>query len=225
MTRMIGRLLVTLVLAAGVVFGLRATGVFAHAEYERSTPAKDEVVAAAPAQMDVYFSQEVFRQEGANFVRVFHEGVNDAGTQVSEGDGVIDDNDRTHITATLQAGLAEGRYIVRWQSLSDADGDDDEGAFCFYVVVQPTAEQAAECSAFSDEEEPTTAATSGGGETPGVTAGETAAVDATPTIAETVGDDDGSSNTGVIIGIIVAVVVVAVVGGGVALYMRQRQQG
>ena len=205
MTRIITRLLVTLVLAASVVLGLRATGVFAHAEYERSTPAKDEVAATAPAQLDVYFTQEVFREAGANFVRVF----NDAGTQVSDGDGVIDDSDRKHLTATLPPGLPNGRYIVRWQTLSDADGDDDEGAFCFYVVVPPTAEQAAECAAF-DEAEPTPSET---------------AAEASPTATTTPDDSEGSSNTGIIVGAIVAVAAVVVVIGGGALYLRQRQQG
>lgn len=220
MVKRIGQVLMFFVMAGGALLALRVTGVFAHAEYERSTPTKDEVLAAAPAQVDVYFSQEITRQEGANFVRVF----NDQNAQVSDGDGVIDDNDRTHITATLQGGLLDGRYIVRWKSLSDADGDDDEGAFCFYVVVQPTPEQAAECAAF-DEAEPTAAATSGDGETPGATEAEATAVEATPTAITTPDDDDDSSNTGVIVGIIVAVAAVVVVAGGGALYMRQRQQG
>lgn len=188
----------------------------AHADYERSEPGRDAVVQTSPATVDVFFTQELFRQQGANFVRVF----NDQNAQVSDGDGVIDDNDRKHMAATIPATLPEGRYIVRWQSLSDADGDDDEGAFCFYVVVQPTAEQAAECAALAATEEPEATGTAGAG-TPSAATAEPTAAEATPTAIAPTDDDDNDSNTGVIVGIVVAVAVVVVVAGGVAFYLRR----
>lgn len=217
MIRASGRLVVFLVLALGAAFLLPSTA-FGHADYERSVPSKNEVVATPPTQIDVFFSQEVLKQEGANYVRVF----DDAGTQVSEGDGVVSDDDRTLITATFPTTLAEGRYIVEWKSLSDADGDEDSSAFCFFVVTPPTEEQAADCLA-REEAEPTSAAT--GVATTALTPAATSADtpdEPTPTEA---GDDEGSSsNTGLIIGIIIAVVVVGG-GAGVFFFMRQRQQG
>ena len=195
--------------------------VSAHSDYERSVPARDEVVQAAPALIDVFFTQEVFRQEGSNFVRVF----DSSGTQVSDGDGVIDDDDRTHISATLQPDLPPGRYIVRWKTLSDIDGDDDEGAFCFYIAVQPSPSEQEECAAFAEE-----------GETPGAPttepAGPTATAPeeqptstpaATPASTEE-DDDDGGTSAALIAGIIAGVVVVIVVGGGAIIWLRRTLQ-
>lgn len=200
-------LLLTVVIAgAGLL--LSPGDAFAHADYESSTPAKDEVVQQPLAQVDVIFTQEVSRQGDQSSVRVF----NEANTQVSEGPGVVDDADRTHISAALPADLAPGRYIVRWTTISDEDGDEDEGAFCFYVGVEPTAAQQAECATF-DEEEPTVTA---GGAT--VTSQEPGA---TPTSADGNDDDDGG-NSGAVAAVIVGVVIaVAVVGGALFLWVRR----
>jgi methionine-rich copper-binding protein CopC len=218
MTRAYGRLVVFLGLALGVLL-LAPSTAFGHADYERSVPNKNEVVATPPTQIDVFFAQEVLKQEGANYVRVF----DDSGTQVSDGDGVVSDDDRTLITAMFPNTLAEGRYIVEWKTLSDGDGDEDSSAFCFFVVTPPTDEQAADCLA-REEAEPTAVATTGGATTPVATFAETPS-EASPTVAAPSDDEDDSSNTGLIIGIIIAVVVVAGAGAGVYFFMRQRQQG
>ncbi len=201
----------------------------AHAGYDRSVPAKNAVIEQAPERVDVWFTQEIFRQEGANFVRVF--GPDDQ--QVSEGDGMLDDDDRTHMFATLPAGLPDGRYVVRWQTLSDADGDQADGAFCFFVGVELTADQQTECAALAGDDAftpgpvgtapavdtPTTAPP-----TPTEAAAEPTATpaDAAPTPPATEEDDDGT-NTSAVIGIIVGVVIaVAVVGGGAYYLWRRR---
>lgn len=193
--------------------GLSNTSVWAHAEYDHSVPAQNEVVAQPPDHIDVFFGQEVFKQTGANFVRVF----DDAGTQVSDGDGVVDDDDRTHISAAFPSTLAPGRYIVRWMTLSDEDGESDDGAFCFYVAVEPTEAQQAECAALAEEEEP--APTTAGG-TPTVT-------EITPQPAATAadagdGDGDGGGSNGAIVGSVIGgVAAVAVVGVGFVLWRRR----
>ena len=136
-------LVLTSVLAAA---GL-ATDVEAHGGFDRSEPIPNAVLSERPAGVDVWFTQEVFKQEGANFVRVF----NQQNVQVSEGDGVVDDDDRTHISVALPPALGDGRYIVRWKTTSDLDQDTLEGAFCFYIGVEPTAEQEGECAALDHE--------------------------------------------------------------------------
>ena len=40
------------------------TAVLAHADYDRSVPAADELVLQAPQQVQVWFTQELFRREG-----------------------------------------------------------------------------------------------------------------------------------------------------------------
>jgi methionine-rich copper-binding protein CopC len=192
--------------------------VFAHADYDHSVPDKDEVVPESPPQIDVYFKQEVFKQEGANYVRVF----DDAGTQVSEGDGVVDDDDRTHISAALQPDLPPGRYIVQWQTLSDEDGDSDDGSFCFFVAVEPSAAEAEECAALAGDEEETPEPTADASPTEPVEA--TAAPAASPTAepaSDADGDDDGTNTALIAGGIAAAVVVVLVVGGGAVVWLRR----
>jgi hypothetical protein len=210
---------------------LAVTQVFAHAEYDRSTPGRDEVVAGAPAQVDVFFTQDVKKVEGRYFVRVY-DGSGAVGAefcetaeapQVSDGDGVVDDDDRTHISALLPPDLPDGRYVVCWMTTSDLDDDEDAGAFCFYIGSEPSEEQAAECAAFEEEEEPT--ATEGQAtELPVPTATSPPAGDETPTALPPVDavdvDDDGVS-AGVIIGIIVGVIAIAAVAGGVAVWLRR----
>lgn len=101
----------------------------AHAEYKRSEPAADAVIAPSPPDVQVWFTQELFRREGANSLAVFGPD----GGQVDNGDARIDDDDRTHMIVSLPAGLPPGRYTVKWQTLSLEDGDDHSGEFAFTV--------------------------------------------------------------------------------------------
>lgn len=189
--------------------GLSSTSVWAHAAYDRSVPAQDEVVQQPPDHIDVFFKQEVFKQTGANFVRVF----DDAGTQVSEGDGLVDDDDRTHIAAAFPSTLAPGRYLVLWMTLSDEDGESDDGAFCFYVAVEPIDAQQAECAALAGAEDASP--------TPGTTAtGEPPVATATPPDGGAEGDG-GGSNGALIGGVIGGVAAVAVVGAAFVLWQRR----
>ena len=185
---------------------------FAHAEYERSEPARDEVVAEAPARVDVFFTQEVFKQAGKNYVRVFDDGE----TQVSEGNGTVDDDNRLHIFADLPPGLPDGRYIVEWMTTSDEDGDSDDGAFCFYVNAETSTEMAAECAALADEEESTATASLG---TP--TAGRAEATATTAPVPNDANDDGGVSTVALVIGAIAVAAVVVAVGGAVAVWLRR----
>ncbi|MEX1254859.1 MAG: copper resistance protein CopC [Dehalococcoidia bacterium] len=225
MKRLRAGLLALLAFVIGLMLLGRVAPVFAHAEYESSTPAIDEVVATAPAQVDVFYAQEMARRTGEYFLRVF----NEQQTQVSQGDGTIDDADRKHMFTALPGDLPPGRYIVSWKNVSDEDADDDEGSFCFYIAVQPTAEQQAECAALADEEEGPTATAAAVAPTEGATVATATAGAAEPTATpggtEAEDDDDGGSNTGLIIVAVVAgaAVVLAVVGG-VAIWLRRTLQ-
>ena len=119
----------------------------AHGGFDRSEPIPNEVLSERPAGVDVWFTQEVFKQDGANFVRVLDQ----QNVQVSEGDGVVDDDDRTHISTALPPALGDGLYVVRWKTTSDVDQDTIEGAFCFYIGAEPTAEQEGECAVLEHE--------------------------------------------------------------------------
>jgi len=209
--------------AVVAVTALLAGQVSAHAAYERSEPAKNAIVPAPPAQVDVYYTQDLARQQGAYFLRVFSED----GTQVSLGDGIIDDDNRRHMFATLSPGLSAGRYIVRWMNLSDEDGEADEGAFCFYVGVEPTAAQAAECAAFEEDGavEPTAPATqpvASPTQLPPTEVAPTAtAPEPTATDSGNEADDGGAPVGAIVGGIVGGVIAVAVIAGGVIMWLRR----
>jgi methionine-rich copper-binding protein CopC len=134
---------------------LAPSRVTAHAAYDRSQPAADAVVRTAPAQVDVWFTQEMFRREGENTLSVI--GPN--GQPVNVGSVTLDSEDRTHLFIALNAGLGPGEYVVSWATLSAVDGDTAEGEFRF--TVDPSAPEAtatpaakAEASASEQPDEP-----------------------------------------------------------------------
>ena len=100
-----------------------------HADYERSDPPAGAVIPTAPEEVHIWFTQELFRREGENDIRVIGPG----DEEVHLGGAIIDDDDRAHMWVALQPGLGEGEYRVLWRSLSADDGDTEEGEFTFSV--------------------------------------------------------------------------------------------
>jgi methionine-rich copper-binding protein CopC len=126
------RVWVGVVLAAALalgVFGLHARTVYAHAAYDRSEPGFAAELPDAPDRVDIWFSQELFRQEGANAITVS----DDAGALWLAAELTLDRDDRRHVFAELPERLPAGRYFVGWTNLSADDGDDEAGRFVFYV--------------------------------------------------------------------------------------------
>lgn len=199
-TGICGILLLTLALTA-----LVPRQAAAHAGLDHSVPAHNDVLEESPAEVDVFFEGEVVKKEGLTFVRVF--GVADE-QQVSEGDGTVDDDDRTHIFATLPPGLPDGQYIVQWTATSDEDNETVSGVFCFYINLEPTSGSNDVC-----------------GEVGGrllAAVEEALAEDGEPEVVVSESDDGGTS-TGAIVGFVAGGVVVAlIVLGGAAVVLRRR---
>lgn len=108
----------------------------AHADYDRSLPAADEVLSQAPPQVQVWFTQELFRREGMNSLEVY----GPEQQRVDQADAAIDDDNRSLMTVSLQPGLPNGLYTVRWHTLSADDGDEADGEFRFTLrAADPTA--------------------------------------------------------------------------------------
>jgi methionine-rich copper-binding protein CopC len=124
------------------MLAVRAPSASAHSAYDHSTPGEGEVVATAPTKIDVYFAEEMERANGLPTLVVLA----DDGDVVDKG-AVLDDADRTHISAELNDGLEDGRYTVIWHNVSADDGDEAQGAFYFYVGVGPSATSAASTTA------------------------------------------------------------------------------
>jgi methionine-rich copper-binding protein CopC len=183
--------LLALVVAAAfaVLAAMPAPPVSAHAAYESSTPNDGEVVAESPATITVNFNQEVSRSGGLPTLEV----VNAAGDTVSSN-AVLNDDDRTIMTADLNPGLPDGRYAILWHTVSAEDGEEAKGAAFFYVGEAPSAT------------------------IPGATGSATPAPTATAAPVDGDDDSDGVSMLLLIGGIIGGLVV----GGGGGLLLGRR---
>jgi methionine-rich copper-binding protein CopC len=100
-----------------------------HADYARSEPAADEVLSTPPTEVKVWFTQELFRREGENWLHV----TGPDGKRVDVEPATVDDNDRTLLTVSLVEGLADGAYRVEWRALSADDGHAEEDVFGFAI--------------------------------------------------------------------------------------------
>ena len=99
------------------------------------------MIPRAPERVEIWFTQELFRREGANVIEVRAP----SGERADAGDPVVDDRDRTHLSVGLAPGLPAGRYAVDWQTLSAVDGDTARGSFAF--TLDPDALEPAERAA------------------------------------------------------------------------------
>ncbi len=158
-----------------------STAVLAHADYDDAVPAAGEVVSQAPQQVQVWFTQELFRREGQNSLEVY--GPDDQ--KVDQDDAAIDDDNRKLMTVSLQSDLPNGVYTVRWRTLSADDGDDAEGEFQFTIQAdEPEATPAATstaaptATAVPDQSSPTNTA-----------APESAETESTPSASDQASDE------------------------------------
>jgi methionine-rich copper-binding protein CopC len=141
-------LLAGLLLVAAVAAGVLVSGrAGAHAGYDRSEPAFAAELDSAPLRIGLWFSQELFRREGANTIRL----VDAEGAELPLGEATVDSDDRSHLFAELEGELPPGRYLVKWTSLSAEDGDDDAGVYPFYVTRSPDASDKTADRALADE--------------------------------------------------------------------------
>jgi methionine-rich copper-binding protein CopC len=106
----------------------------AHATYVRSEPGAGAVIATAPARVEIWFAQDMFRRRGENWIKV----TGPTGGAVHVGEATIDDDDRRHLTVDLMPDLPPGEYRVAWRTLSAEDGDAAEDTFTF--TIDPQAE-------------------------------------------------------------------------------------
>lgn len=199
-------------LAATFALLIGGGNVAAHARYAASTPARGEVLDASPAQVEITFTQDIQRVTGTYGMEVYPQSGDAAGPEgasVTAGDAVIDDDDRSVMRVALQPALPPGRYVVSYRNVSDADGDRWEGAFSFYVGVQPTeADLAADAILLAAEEE------DGATPTPRATAEPDTTPDSSATSIPPGGadNDEGGASASLIITAIVAAIVGVALG-------------
>lgn len=114
--------------AALLVTGLLASagGVGAHAFLDRAEPRVGSTVRTPPAQVKLWFTQDL--EPAFSAVKV----LNDAGQPVDAGDGRVDPANRALLQVSLSP-VRPGQYKVVWRVLS-IDTHVTEGDFTFRVA-------------------------------------------------------------------------------------------
>ncbi|MCW6506580.1 copper homeostasis periplasmic binding protein CopC [Lichenifustis flavocetrariae] len=99
---------------------------FAHAHLKSSTPAADSIVATAPTELDLTFS------EGVNLKFTGVKVTGPAKTAVATGNAALGASSDTTLVVPLSDILAAGSYTVAWHALS-TDGHKTSGTYTFTI--------------------------------------------------------------------------------------------
>ena len=124
------------VIAAMLFLGICSVGqVSAHAELDRSNPKAGSTVQGSPAQVEIWFTEEI--AEGSAIAVV-----DAAGKPATTAEAKLDlfDPDRKHLTVELAPNLPNGVYTVNWTSISAEDGDTESDSFTFTIAGGGTSE-------------------------------------------------------------------------------------
>ncbi len=105
------------------------TPVHAHALLLRSNPASNAVLAQAPAQVELFFSEVI--EANLSTVSVLDSN----GKAVDLGDVRVDPSDPTRMTVSLGS-LLDGVYTVAWKAISATDGHLTSGSFPFAIGTE-----------------------------------------------------------------------------------------
>jgi len=111
-----------MVCAAAWLAGI-APAALAHAFLDHSTPAVGSTVHASPAQVELWFTEQL--EPAFSTIRVLDQ----ANQRRDKGDAKVDPRDATALQVSLPP-LAPGRYRVEWRVLS-VDTHVTEGDFTF----------------------------------------------------------------------------------------------
>jgi copper transport protein len=98
----------------------------AHAILLRSNPAANAILAQAPVQVELFFSETL--EAASSSIKVY----DSAGGRADLADVRVDPADGTRMTVSLHS-LPDGVYTVSWSATSKIDGHQTTGSFPFAV--------------------------------------------------------------------------------------------
>jgi copper transport protein len=102
----------------------------AHGYIVRSTPADRSVLARAPNQVQIWFSEGIER----DFSTI--EVVNQSGERVDLGDGGVDERNSAKLVVSLPGDLPPGAYLVKMRPVFTSDGHAVSDTLVFWVGEQ-----------------------------------------------------------------------------------------
>lgn len=117
----------------------------AHAFLERSEPAANALLATAPEDVRIWFTEPL--EPAYAGAELFDAD----GTRISTGAAFVDPDDPNLLVLPLPVDLGQGTYTVAWRNISAVDGHPAEGYFAFTIgdaadVVVPSAPAATQFS-------------------------------------------------------------------------------
>jgi copper transport protein len=115
-----------LVLLALCWFALHPGTAFAHAQYDKSNPAANAIVASAPSQVAIWFTEHL--EPSGSSAQLF----DSSGKAVDGAKSRLGDQPK-QLILDLPAGLPNGTYSVVWNTLSADDGHPAQGYFAFTI--------------------------------------------------------------------------------------------
>jgi len=118
--------LIVAIAVVGVAFGANSSDASAHAQYIRSQPEANAVLAQSPNHIFIWFTESIELQ----FSEV---QVLDATGARQDIDDLHDHGDRANPGLTVLPNLPQGAYTVTWRVLSSVDGHRTAGTFAFNV--------------------------------------------------------------------------------------------
>jgi copper transport protein len=122
-------LLAIVIALVGVALGGSPSSASAHAQYIRSQPAENEVLAQPPNHVFIWFTETLDLQYSK--VQLL-----DSTGARKDLDDLHDHGDTSNPGLSLPPNLAPGTYTVTWSVLSSVDGHRTSGTFAFSVGVE-----------------------------------------------------------------------------------------
>lgn len=118
------RVLAATTLALSSLFGISVGVVSAHAQFASSTPAPNSTISAAPATVQITYTQEL------SDIQIKITGPD--GSEVTTAPAKFDLEQRHNASVTTRD-AGPGVYAVVWHNVSGEDGDSNDGSFVFTV--------------------------------------------------------------------------------------------
>src|SRR5260370_5174896 len=163
------QLLTALLLSLGIFFVMMGIASAhanypAHAKVNKAIPAIGSTVSQAPATVTVFTLENINPTPSKSNLFVY----SPAGDLISQGNAKVSLTNPREMSITIKPDPANlhGVYVVRWITVSAADGDPDQGAFVFTVNAAAVKSPTPVGTSSSSGTTPSTSTTSGSGGVP-----------------------------------------------------------
>ena len=130
-------LLLSLILSLGLLISTNTGVAFAHAKVISATPGINSTVAQTPTTVTVTTAENINPDPKLSNLFVY----GPSGELISQENARVSLNNPKQMSVSIKP-EKDGVYVVRWTTVSAADGDPDQGAFVFTVKASASSQAA-----------------------------------------------------------------------------------